>query len=83
MKIKFSRQQGTQDISCYTPSAEKKGKGRWISRIKTLKEEELKLGDQFASEMTSAERYGIKCLLLAIRLAEAAENIYLGPTLSK
>lgn len=81
MKIRFSREQGTLDISCCTPSAAvKKKKGScWSSRSETLTEEEQKLGDQFIRKLRSEEQYGMRCIMQALKVAEAAEVIYKVP----
>ena len=77
MKIKFSRKQDTLELSRYAPSYKQRGRGEWISKSETITVERLKLCGDFMLDMTPEERRGLECLIEAVKLAEAAEEIYM------
>lgn len=77
MKIKFSRQQDTLELSRYASSSKQRGKGEWITKSETITEERLKLGSAFDSSLTAEEHQGLVCLIEGLKLAEAAEDIYM------
>ena len=77
MKIKFSRQQDTLELSRYASPDKQRERGEWISKSETITVERLKLGGDFILTMTAEERQGLVCLIEGVKLAEAAEAIYM------
>lgn len=77
MEIKFSRQQDILELSRYAPSSKQTGRGEWISKSETITVERLKVCDDLMLSMTPEERQGLVCLIEGVKLAEAAEEIYM------
>ncbi|KAF8527471.1 hypothetical protein BU17DRAFT_81641 [Hysterangium stoloniferum] len=76
MKIRFSRQQGTVEISRFRPSTKKRGKGEWVFKSETIMQEQLVVGDTSFQKMTVEERLGLGYIIEGLKLVEAAEKIY-------
>jgi polo-like kinase 4 len=80
MKIKFSRQQDILELSRYASSSNQRGRGEWISKSETITVERLKLGGAFISSVIAEERQALMCLIEGLKLAEAAEELYMVAT---
>jgi hypothetical protein len=76
MKIKFSRQQSTLEISRFVPSTQKRGLGEWTSKSETIMQEQLGHGDIFIQKLTVEERLGLDYIIKGLKLVEAAEEVY-------